>query len=198
MQKDEFECEIRFLINDIKTFMKKLNSLGAEVLSSYKFSDHYFKPKNFSPWDPISKSIRIRHHFIPRKESEILFSKVKIIKKNGFSFKKSIYPEGKIKIFKGSFETCKRLLSDLGFEEWFIIHKEDCKVLRIPNYNFEVAIEKIKNLGWIGEFEVKGKDTEKIVEKMKKYLSLLSIKEKDVFSEPLAKFYLTKVQEKFK
>jgi len=198
MQKDEFECEIRFLIDDIKTFMKKLNSLGAEVLFSYKFSDHYFKPKNHSPWNPISKTLRIRHHFVPRKESEILFSRVEIIKRNGFSFKKSVYPGGKIKIFRGTFETCKKLLSDLGLEEWFMIHKEDCKVLRIPNYDFEVAIENVKNIGWTGEFEVKGKDIEKIVEKMKKYLSLFSIKEKDVFSEPLAKFYLLKFKKKIK
>ncbi len=178
------------MIPDIKKFKKRLKELNAKLLFSYEFTDYYYKPKNSKPWDPQIQSLRLRKWIIGRKNgSEILFTKDETIRKDGIIFKKSVYPGGKILLFKGSLDRCKRFLNDLGFEEWFKIIKKDCRVFKILEYNFEIVYEYIETLGWTGEIEIECFDLRKVADDLKKILSILKIPKNKISFKSLGRLY---------
>jgi len=183
-----YESEIRYMIEDLDVFEKRLDELNAKLIYNYEFSDHYFKPKRIS-WNPLYKTIRIREWFKPTKGCEVLFNKVEIMNIDGLIFKRSVYPQGKIRILKGNLRLCKDFLNELEFEEWFSIEKKNCKLVEIPRYDFRTVYEYVSNLGWTGELETNGDDPEEVKRKLEEWIRILNIKKENVTYKPLSLIY---------
>ena len=184
-----FECEVRFGIEDIEDFEARLGRLGAKIALSYEFTDHYYKP-SVGHWDPIEKNIRIRQWIQPQKESIIYFVKLEIISTGELKFKRSLYPEGKLPLFTGAFDTCRMLLDDLGFEFWFSLSKEKARLWEVPRHGFFTAVEYIEGLGWTAELEFEGQDPEKAASYIRQALKALKIPRQKVTHNPISTIYL--------
>lgn len=189
-----YECEVRFEIEDIDDFEAKLRHLGARIALPYEFTDHYYKPLA-ERWDPIEKNIRIRQWIKPEEDSIIYFVKLEIISIEGFQFKRSLYPEGKLPLFTGSLDTCRNLLDDLGFEFWFSLRKEKACLWEVPRHNFFTAIEYIESIGWTAELEFEGQDPQKAAFSIHQALDTLQIPRKKVTYNPISSIYLQNVKQ---
>ncbi len=184
-----YECEVRFGIENIEDFEAKLRHLGARIALSYEFTDHYYKPLAES-WDPVEKSIRIRQWIKPQKDSIIYFVKLEIMSIEGLQFKRSLYPEGKLPLFTGSFDVCRKLLGDLGFELWFSLRKEKACLWEVPRHNFFTAIEYIEGLGWTAEIEFEGQDPKQAASSIRQALDVLNIPLQKITYNPVSAIYL--------
>ena len=184
-----YESEIRFLIPNIKVFEKRLKELNAEIVYEYEFSDHYFRPKT-KEWNLLYKTIKIRECFKPEKKCEVLFNKAEIVNVEGFIFKRSVYPQGKVKLFEGKFDLCETFLDDLEFENWFTIEKKNCKLMKIPKYDFKTVYEFVNNLGWTGELEIEGGNPEKVKEKLSEWIKILKIEKNQITYKPLSLIHI--------
>ena len=96
---------------------------------------------------------------------------------NGINFKKSLYKEGKLNLFKGSFDECKEILEDLGFRPWLVVKKQKCKLYDLKDHGIITIEEFIPEIGWTGELEIEGDDIEAASKYIKKSMELLQIKE---------------------
>jgi len=188
-----YECEVRFGIEDIEDFESRLGCLGARIAFPYEFADHYYKPPA-EHWDPIKKNIRIRQWIQPEKESIIYFVKLEIISIDGLQFKRSLYPEGKLPLFKGSLDTCRKLLDDLGFEFWFSLRKEKARLWEVPRHGFFTAVEYIEGLGWTAELEFEGQDPPKASLAIQQALQALKIPRQKVTHNPISVIYLQNIK----
>ena len=184
-----FECEVRFKIENIQDFEARLGQLEARIAYPYEFTDHYYKPKG-KQWDPIERNLRIRDWIQPRKESTIYFVKLEIVSIQGLKFKRALFSEGKLPLFRGQLAECQSLLRDLGFEFWFSLRKEKARLWEIPQHNFFTAVEYIKGLGWTGELEFEGKDPNKAAATILKALELLNVPKQTVTHKPISAIYL--------
>ena len=171
-----FECEVRFKIENIEKFNKRLLALNAKLEQDYEFTDYYYKPLK-EKWNPVEKILRIRKWHYPKKPTKIYLVKNEVILKKGMKFKRSLYPEGKLPLYEGNLKTCKEILIDLGFEPWLTIEKKDAKLWDLPNHGFMVAVEFIKDINWYGEFEFDGHDINQAAYNIKKATTLLNIKD---------------------
>ena len=184
-----YECEVRFGIDDIEDFQARLDRLGARIALLYEFTDHYYKTPT-GHWDPIKKNIRIRQWIQPQKESTIYFVKLEIISIEGFQFKRSLYPEGKLPLFTGPLNTCRILLDDLGFEFWFSLRKEKARLWEVPRHGFFTAVEYIEGLGWTAELEFEGQNPQKACSSIQQALNALKIPRQQVTHNPISAIYL--------
>jgi len=184
-----YECEVRFIIDDIEKFQARLVHLGARIALPYEFTDHYYKPLA-GHWDPIDKNIRIRQWIKPQKESTIYFVKLEIISIGELQFKRSLFPEGKLSLFTGPLDTCRKLLDDLGFEFWFSLRKEKACLWEVPGHGFFTAVEYIEGLGWTAELEFEGQDPEKAASAIRQALDALRIPRQKVTHNPISAIYL--------
>jgi adenylate cyclase class IV len=184
-----YECEVRFEIDNIEDFQARLEQLGAKIAFPYEFTDHYYKPLA-GYWNPVEKNIRIRQWIQPEKESIIYFVKLDIISIDGLQFKRSLYPEGKLPLFTGSLDICRKLLDDLGFEFWFSLRKEKACLWEVPGHGFFTAVEYIEGLGWTAELEFEGQDTEKAASSIRQALDTLKIPQQKVTHNPISAIYL--------
>jgi adenylate cyclase class IV len=183
-----YECEVRFSVDDIENFQARLEHLGARIALPYEFTDHYYKPLA-ERWDPIEKNIRIRQWIKPEKDSIIYFVKQEIISIEGLQFKRSLYPEGKLPLFTGSFDACRNLLADLGFEFWFSLRKEKACLWEVPRHNFFTAVEYIEGSGWTAELEFEGDDPQKAGSAIQQALLVLKIPMQKVSYNPISTIY---------
>jgi len=188
-----FECEVRYIIEDIQTLERRLKDLGGRVLYSYAFKDYYFKPTG-SHWDFLKKNLRIRRWQFPLNPTIIYFAENEVVSIDGVKFKRSLYPQGKVALFKGNISICKSLLKDLGFEECFVVVKKKAKLWEVPRYKFKTAIEYIKGIGWVGELEFEGKNKEKAKRQIKSALKTLGINRKLVRFEPVSVIFKEKMR----
>jgi adenylate cyclase class IV len=184
-----YECEVRFGIEDIDNFKAKLHRLGARIAFPYEFTDHYYEPPA-GRWNLAEKNIRIRQWIQPEKESTILFVKLEIISIDGLQFKRSLYPEGKLPLFKGQFDTCQALLDDLGFKFWFSLRKEKACLWEVPRHGFFTAVEYIEGLGWTAEIEFEGQNPQKAASAIRQALDALQIPGFKVTHNPISAIYL--------
>ena len=184
-----FECEVRFVIDDIEDFQARLGRLGAKIALPYEFTDHYYKPPAGN-WDPVKNNIRIRQWIQPEKESTVYFVKLEIISIEGLQFKRSLYPEGKLPLFTGPFDTCRTLLDDLGFEFWFSLRKEKARLWEVPRHGFFTAVEYIEGLGWTAELEFEGNNPQKAGSAIRQALKALRIPRQKVTHNPISAVYL--------
>ncbi len=190
-----FECEVRFGIDDIEDFRATLDSLGARIALQYEFIDHYYKPPA-GHWDPVEKNIRIRQWIQPEKDSIIYVVKLEIISIDGLQFKRSLYPEGKLPLFTGPFNTCLALLDDLGFEFWFSLRKEKACLWEVPRHGFFTAVEYIEGLGWTAELEFEGNDPQKASSSIRQALKALQIPRQKVTYNPISAIYMQKTTDR--
>jgi adenylate cyclase class IV len=188
-----FECEVRFFIDNIEAFKQHLNTLNAQLIRSYSFTDHYYQPLN-GQWNNLEKSIRIREWFTPITKTVIYFTKQEIITDEGISFKKSLYPTGKIQFFEGTLELCRQILSDLDFKPSFSIQKKRGWVWQIPEHHLEFCAEETDLLGWTGEIELEGKDLQYIKESLLKHQEILQLDPKQMTFKPLATLIEERIQ----
>jgi adenylate cyclase class IV len=180
-----YECEVRFCIDDVKDFQARLGHLGAKIALQYEFTDHYYKlPTEY--WDPIENNIRIRQWIKPEKESTIYFVKLEIISIGELQFKRSLYPEGKLPLFTGQLDTCRKLLDDLGFEFWFSLRKEKACLWEVPRHSFFTAVEYIEGIGWTAELEFEGQDPHKAASSIRQALDALKIPQQKVTHNPIS------------
>ena len=184
-----YECEVRFGIDGIEDFEARLGHLGARIALPYEFTDHYYKPPA-GHWDPVEKNIRIRQWIQPEKDSIIYIVKLEIISIDGLQFKRSLYPEGKLPLFTGSLDMCRKLLDDLGFEFWFSLRKEKARLWEVPRHGFFTAVEYIEALGWTAELEFEGQDPQKAASSIRQALDALQIPMQKVTYNPISAVYL--------
>src|SRR5207245_2342662 len=96
-----FECEVRFLIDDVEAFRRRIATLGGRVRFEYAFTDHYYRPPG-GAWDPRTRALRVREHHRPAQPSEVLLTWTDVVQVNGLSFKRSRFPEGKVRLYAAS------------------------------------------------------------------------------------------------
>lgn len=186
MTKEKFESEIRILFEDVNPFKETLNSLNAQIIKSYSFKDHCYKPKG-TAWDLEEKIMRIREW---KKKSQLLFTKIKVLKFKDISFKQSFFPEGKLVLYEGTLQEAQILLKEWNFELWFIIEKEEGHLYKINKpFEFIIALEKIKNLGYTAEIEFWGENVNEIYNKFQKSISLLKLNPKTITYKPLPQIF---------
>ena len=188
-----FECEVRFRIEGIRDFEARLNQLGGNIAYAYEFIDYYYKPI-VRLWNPVEKNLRIRDWINPQTETIIYFDKLQIMSIDGLRFKRSMYPEGKLPLFRNKLSFCKTLLEDMGFELWFSIKKEKARLWEIPKHNFFTAIEYIEGIEWVGELEFEGREPEKAKLAIENALNVLSIPQKLVTYKPISAIYMERKQ----
>ncbi len=129
---NRFEVEVRAFVPE--NFKDTLISQGAKIERKDSYEDYYYKPVG-RDWDPETITMRLRKT-VGKGFVEVIFSKVGYMEKQGLRMKRSIYPEGKIRIFTGKEETAKQLLKDCGFEYWFTVKKLYCAVCRLEGVEF--------------------------------------------------------------
>jgi adenylate cyclase class IV len=186
MTEEKFESEIRILIKDVNPFKKTLTSLNAQIIKSYSFKDHCYKPKGVA-WNLEEKIMRIREW---KNKSQLLFTKIKVLKFKDISFKQSFFPEGKLILYEGTLQEAQILLKEWNFDLWFIIEKEEGHLYNIKKpFDVTIALEKIKNLGYTAEIEFWGENVDEIYNKFQKSISLLKLNLKTITYKPLPQIY---------
>ena len=188
-----FECEVRFKIDNIYDLEARLNKLGASIAYDYEFVDYYYKPVG-KQWNPIEKNLRIRDWLKPSQPTTIYFDKLQIMSFEDLLFKRSMYPEGKVPLFRNKLSVCKTVLEDIGFEFWFSVKKDNARLWKVPQHNFCIAIEYIKGLEWIGELEFEGSEPEKAKLAIENALNILSVPQQLVTYKPISAIYLEQKQ----
>jgi predicted adenylyl cyclase CyaB len=184
----EYECEVRHLVRGRKSFRAKLDNLGLELQYKYSETDYYYKPAN-KDFDPMTQSIRIRHWEDKKYPTTIYISKHTIENYNGLSFKKSVYPAGKIALFQGELAECREILRDMGLGEWIEIKKKG-EFWKTKNGEFKVGLEQIHQLGIYAEIEVSSPQVAYAYEKLSKILNDLKISFDEVSGLPISQIYL--------
>lgn len=124
--------------------------------------------------------MRIREWKTPKNPTKIFFVKNEIVPIEGIQFKRAVYPEGKVSLYKGDLNACKSLLRYLGFEEWFVIEKKKSKLWELPEHGFRTVTEYIDGLGWTGELEFGGEKPELAKENIERASVLLGIPKEDL------------------
>ncbi|MFX1518914.1 MAG: hypothetical protein ACFFCD_03195 [Promethearchaeota archaeon] len=194
----DFESEIRIFVKDISEFLEILKNLNAESVFSYRFNDHCHKPRKGSigDWDPSRKTMRLRAWSHPETYSQILFSKTKIIEWNELQYKRTIYPQGKLELFRGENNYAKELLEDWEFEEWFVVEKLNGELYSIRSEStgeFAIALENIQNVGYLAEIEVWGEDMNDVAESIYERMRVLGITIKDITFKSLPRIVAEKL-----
>lgn len=162
-----YECEVRFLIDDIESFRARLAALGARVIQEYAFTDHYYRPAGGAlhqmvqggAWNPLEHALRIREHHRPAQAAEVLLTWTELRGTDGLRFKRSRLPEGKARLYRGAPDDCRTVVGGLGFEPWLVVRKETGIMYAVPDLG-ELVIEHVGGVGWMCEVEVEGRDPE--------------------------------------
>ncbi|MGD9129199.1 MAG: CYTH domain-containing protein [Candidatus Woesebacteria bacterium] len=189
--ENKFECEVRFLIKDIKPILKKLQKLGASKILDYEFDDYYYQPVCKS-WNLIEKTLRIRQWLEPARPTVVYITKNEVIEIEGLKFKRSLYEQGKVVLLKGRLDFCKEVLTDMGFELNFVVHKRKGQVWQVKEDDSEVILEYVENFGWTGELEFEGIDPFETKEKIQKTLQILGLDEHSVTHKPMSALFKEK------
>lgn len=179
-----YECEVRFHLDDIEAFRRRVADLGGRLLWAYAFTDYYQRSKVMR-WDPHTRALRIRAHHQPPQPSEVLLTWVEVVRSDGLQFKRSRFPEGKVKLYAGSLDDCRAVADGLGFEPWITVHKRDGAMYDIPGLGRLVS-EYVETVGWMSEIEVNGRDPVEAGRAIRETLAALGVPRTVVTSEPVA------------
>lgn len=179
-----FECEVRFGIDDIAAFHRRLAGLGARVALDYAFTDHYYRPAH-APWDPRERALRIREHHAPPLEAEVLLTHVEIARAGGVPFKRSRFAEGKVRLYAGGVRDCRAVVESLGFVPWIAVRKHDGRLFEIPGLGGLIT-ERIDGVGWMAEVEEAGADPTAAAEAIRATLERLGVAPDAVTADPVA------------
>lgn len=160
------EIETKIKTDDLKGLKKKLESLGAKFTHTVKQSDEYYKQKGreMETQKPGSFILRIREQ--PDKS---MFC-IKVLTETT-----GAWIEHETKIEKPA--ELRKILGLAGFSKIFTITKE-------RTYgkldNFEICLDKIKELGNYAEFEIIADDAAKGKRTIHELFKKLNVSEKDV------------------
>jgi adenylate cyclase class IV len=179
-----FECEVRFLIDDVEVFRRHIATLGGRVRFAYAFTDHYYRPL-LGAWDSRTRALRVREHHRPAKLSEVLLTWVDLVQVNGLAFKRSRFPEGKVRLHLGPVGECRAIADALGYAPWLVVRKIMCEFYDIPDVG-ELVAEQVDGIGWMCEVEVAGQDPQAAAAAIRRKLDALGVSVDAVLPEPLA------------
>ncbi|NCS97442.1 MAG: hypothetical protein GW762_02540 [Candidatus Pacebacteria bacterium] len=188
--KNAYECEVRLLNYDFDSLLAKIKALGGEKKLEYDFDDYYFEPKN-STWN-TSKNIRVRQWLKPNRPTAIYFSKNTTETIDCIAFKKSVYADGKIKLFEGDLKTCFSILDDLEYIKTITLEKRNGQVWNLPNLNFEIILEHVSDFGWSGELEVSGLEQKKTKQEIERIVQLLELTQEQISFKSMSELFLEK------
>lgn len=182
-----FECEVRVRVEDIDAFHRRLAALGAVLREPYAFTDHYHRPAvpAGEHWDPRTQALRIREHMSPEAGSELLLTSVEMSSAEGLSFKRSRFPEGKVRLYAGSPADCRAIVESLGFVPWISVRKRDGRLFEIPEVG-SLVTEHVEGVGWMCEIEEEGADPERAAARIRAKLERLGVTLDQVTGEPVA------------
>src|SRR2546430_5351559 len=179
-----FECEVRFLIDDVEAFRRRIATLGGRVRFEYAFTDHYYRPPG-GAWDPRTRALRVREHRRPAQPSEVLLTWTDVVQVNGLSFKRSRFPEGKVRLYAGSADECRTLAAGLGYDPWLVVRKIAGLFYDIPDVG-ELVAEQVDGIGWMCELEVEGQNPATAAGAILRKLGALGVPAEAVIPEPVA------------
>jgi len=179
-----FECEVRFLIDDVEAFRRRIATLGGRVRFEYAFTDHYYRPPG-GAWDPRTRALRVREHHRPAQPSEVLLTWTDVVQVNGLSFKRSRFPEGKVRLYAGSADECRTLAAGLGYDPWLVVRKKAGLFYDIPDVG-ELVAEQVDGIGWMCELEVEGQNPATAAGAILRKLGALGVPAEAVIPEPVA------------
>ena len=179
-----YECEVRISPADIGAVHQRIAVLGGTARLRYAFTDHYYRPASPN-WDPRERALRIREHHEPPASAEILLTRVRVVQTSGFSFKRSSFPEGKVRLYTGTVDACREIVGTLSFESWLTVRKRDGTLFEIPGHG-ELVTEYVEGLGWMVEFEHAGADAAAAAAAIRRMLTVLELDEREVVPEPVA------------
>lgn len=179
-----FECEVRFLIPDIEAFRARLRTLGASGEERYAFTDHYFRPTHWS-WDARTHALRVREWREPVRESELLLTRIEVVRAGGLTCKRSLLPDGKLRLHHGTVEDCASVCEALGFTRWMDVVKSECGICDLPGLG-KAIYERVEDLGWTSEVEVEGTDPAAALARIREKLASLGVPADVATDTPLA------------
>lgn len=134
------EREIRFWVEDAGAFRKRLEGMGGKPKSTYRFVDHYYRPRE-GGWDPALRSMRLREWGGGEEPATVYLTTVE----GGGRKTKAVE-------FEGTLKECRAWLKKRNFEPWFDVEKKRGEVWQVPG--LELVLEDISGLGWMVEIEL--------------------------------------------
>jgi len=179
-----FECEVRFFIPDITAFQARLAALGAHGMERYAFTDHYFHPRE-GAWNPRTHALRVREWREPARSSELLLTHIEAVSVDGLACKRSLLPQGKLRLHEGSIDECAGVCRALGFVPWLDVVKTDCAICDLPRLG-KAIYEHVDGLGWTSEIEVDGTDAAAAIAHIGVKLAALGVPVGAVTDTPMA------------
>ena len=188
----QYETEVRFNIPDPESFREMVENLGCELVREHIFRDDYFMPDGIT-WNSAEKSMRMRVWELPKVSCEVYLAKQEIKEIKGMWVKRSIYAEGKRKLFEGSEEACRETLADMGYEYVYSIYKKHGWVWQNKKLGLEFCAEDTDLLGWTGEMELVGTDLVQVKKQVKKHQDLLGISDDQISYKPIAQLIEEKI-----
>jgi len=179
-----FECEVRFLIPDIAAFQARLAALGACGVERYAFTDHYFRPREGS-WNPRTHALRVREWREPARPNELLLTHVDTVSAGALACKRSLLPQGKLRLYEGPLDECAGVCDALGFVPWLDVVKTECVICDLPGLG-KAIYERVDGLGWTSEIEVDGTDPAAALARIRVKLATLGVPLEAVTDAPMA------------
>jgi len=175
---------VRFLIPDIEAFRARLRVLGASSEERYAFTDHYVRPTHWS-WDARTHALRVREWQEPVRESELLLTRIEIVHAGGLTCKRSLLPDGKLRLHHGTVQECMRVCEILGFTRWLDVVKSQCGICDLPGLG-KAIYEHVEGLGWASEVEVEGTDPAAALARIRDKLASLGVPAAAATDTPMA------------
>lgn len=180
-----FESEVRFSVADIGAFRQRVAAINPVLVREYSFTDFYYKPVT-GEWNSLEKSLRIRQYRMPDKPTTVYFSRNEIYRAGPYTFKRSVYEQGKLTLYTGDIAVCRGILTDLGFAPAYAIDKRAGWIWKVPDKRLEFCVEDTDALGWTGEMELEGTDPSTVADGVKRHQQWLGIPDGALSYKPVA------------
>jgi adenylate cyclase class IV len=177
-----FECEVRFPVEDIAAFRRRVASLGGQAVAEYAFTDHYYRLPVAA--DPATRSLRVREHHAPAQPAELLLAWVDLHTHGGIPFKRSRFAEGKVCLHRAEAAACHAVAAALGAVPWVVVRKREGTLYELPGLG-GLALEFVDGLGWMGEVEASGADPASASDAIRRRLQALGVPRSAVDPRPL-------------
>jgi predicted adenylyl cyclase CyaB len=186
-----FECEVRLLNYNFDKLIKRIDELKGYKKLDYEFDDYYFEPIS-GDWSE-GRNLRVRQWLKPTdRPTAIYFSKNETQTIEGLSFKKSLYPDGKLQLYTGELETCFSILRDLNFQQKFKVEKRQGQVWVLPDHGFQIVLEYVNNFGWSGEVELDGANPSETKKEIDKILEALELTQENITFKAMSELFASK------
>lgn len=176
------ECEVRFLIEDIGAFRRRVASLEGRAVAGYAFTDHYYRLAGAA--DPAARSLRVREHHSPPRPAELLLAWADLQTHGGVTVKRSRFPGGKVRLHQASAATCHALAAALGAVPWVAVRHSDGTRYEVPGLG-GLAVERVDGVGWMGEVEASGAGVQDAASAIRRGLDALGVPPSAVRPQPL-------------